>query len=376
MQLLKLVQNHIQVGTPLPWGVRDAEGELLLARGQVVASQSQLEALLSRGAFVDADEAKAVAASRAAEQVAPKARPANLFGLWEQAIWRLDRLLRSIESEGEFQSRADALARDLIALVQRDTDIAIFLAVRQSDRFAIYGLTHALHTALVCMLMAKRLDWDEQHTGTLVVAALTMNVSVFELQGKLAAQGIPPTASQKEAIHGHPLHSVELLKAAGITDEAWLTAVAQHHERADGSGYPHGLKEISELGQALRYADVFMAKISRRTLRAAMPIQQAARELFQEDQGGVLAAAIIKELGIYPPGNFVKLRSGEIAIVVRRGATANTPMVASLSNKSGVPILHTVSRSTAERDYEITAIVPAESFPLRVPPERLYGLQE
>jgi hypothetical protein len=51
-------------------------------------------------------------------------------------------------------------------------------------------------------------------------------------------------------------------------------------------------------------------------------------------------------------------------------------MVASLSNKSGVPILHTVSRSTAERDYEITAIVPAESFPLRVPPERLYGLQE
>jgi hypothetical protein len=70
MQLLALVQGQVRLGEPLPWGVRDAVGNLLLARGQMMNSAAQIEALLERGATVDIEELRAVAeaASRAAAQ--------------------------------------------------------------------------------------------------------------------------------------------------------------------------------------------------------------------------------------------------------------------------------------------------------------------
>jgi hypothetical protein len=70
---------------------------------------------------------------------------------------------------GRFPARADELARHIVALAERDTDIAIYLTVRQDPkRLSIYGLAHAVHCALVCLLMARRMGWDEDKVLTLV----------------------------------------------------------------------------------------------------------------------------------------------------------------------------------------------------------------
>jgi HD-GYP domain-containing protein (c-di-GMP phosphodiesterase class II) len=56
-----------------------------------------------------------------------------------------------------------------------------------------------------------------------------------------------------------------------------LHFVAHHHERVDGSGYPHGLRGdvISLGGRILGAADVLDALTSPRAYRAAMPIDEA-----------------------------------------------------------------------------------------------------
>ncbi|MFN7369254.1 MAG: hypothetical protein ACK5SG_03355, partial [Burkholderiales bacterium] len=63
-----------------------------------------------------------------------------------------------------------------------------------------------------------------------------------------------------------------------------------------------------------------------------------------EGDGGhnPIATILIKEIGIYPPGSFVKLANGETAIVVRRGEAANSPVVAALSSGSGIPYVDPV----------------------------------
>jgi HD-GYP domain-containing protein (c-di-GMP phosphodiesterase class II) len=167
-----------------------------------------------------------------------------------------------------------------------------------------------------------------------------------------------------------------MLRAAGVDDVAWLTAVAQHHERPDGSGYPDGQREVDELATALRHIDVFMAKMAPRALRAPVPIQLAARQLFQEDGAGPVSAAIVKEFGIYPPGELVELKSGELAVVVRRSDNARTPQAASITNRQGVPTVNTVVRDTAKPEFAIVSVVADKSLVYRVPPERLYGLPE
>ena len=373
MELLRLVASQLKLGAPLPFGVRDEFGKLLLARGQMVDTEGQLEALLARGAYVDREEARALAAGRG-----PKAESARLtlFDLWEQAIWRLERLLKSIDQEPAFAARCDEFATQLMALVQRDPDIGIYLSVRQdARRLNLYGLTHSLHCALVCQLMAGRIGWPPERVRLLVKSSLTMNLPILELQGRFAVQG-RLSDEQRALIRGHPAQAVERLRAAGVDDEDWLQTVIEHHERPGGGGYPNDLITLSEAADVLRMADVFMAKISPRAERGSMSIQDAARQMFSESRGSQPAAAIIKEYGIYPPGNFVQLASGEMAVVIRRGATAHTPMAAAITDKTGMPIINTVRRDTAQPAFAIKVLLTDKVMVLNMPPERLYGLAQ
>lgn len=372
MELLRLVASQIKVGAPLPFGVRDENAKLLLARGQMISTDAQLEALLARGIYADKEEIRALAEKRSD---APERKRLTLFDLWEQAIWRLERLLGSLE-EPDFAKRSDEFAVQLMELVQRDPDIGIYLSVRQDTRrLNLYGLTHSLHCALLCQLMATRLAWPDERVRMLVKAALTMNLSILDVQGRYAVHG-RLGETQRAQIRAHPEQAAERLRAAGVSDESWLQTVLEHHERQGGGGYPNNLSEVSEGAQVLRMADVFMAKISARSERPALPIQDAARQMFAEAGGSPAAAAIIKEYGIYPPGNFVQLVSGEMAIVIRRGATAHTPIAAAITDKAGMPSVSTARRDTAQPAYAIKALGDAKALVLRMPPERLYGLVE
>lgn len=375
LRLLRLVQRQILVGKPLPFGVRDEHGNLLLAKGQVVVDDAQLAELLDRGAYVDAEEIRLLRQAAAAVAAKP-ARKLTLFDQWEQMIWRLDGLLRSANEAG-FAARVAELATAVLALQRRDPDVAIYMTMRQdTKRLSIYGLTHSLYCAMACSLAATRLDWNEDETLRVVSAALTMNLSIIELQGRLATQGNKPTEKQFERLREHPQVAVDALIAAGVTDSLWLDAVAQHHERRDGKGYPAGSTTPSDLAVALRQADVLLAKISPRAEREPMPIQQAHRELFADDGGGPFAAALIKEFGIFPPGDFVQIKSGELAVVVRRGPTAMVPEVATITDRQGLPTVNTVRRDTARPDFAIVGKAPDQTLVQRLLPERLYGLIE
>lgn len=375
MALVKMVRQMVHFGVPSLWEVRDAEGNLLLARGGVIENDEQLAALLSHGALVDDEEVKAALAAQAgSKHAAVEVRPSSLFDLWDKLVWRLDRLVRGIAEDPAFAAHIEELALHLTQLTERDADVGIFLAVRQDrHKFPTYGPSHAVYTAMICWLMSQRVGWPRERSLTLVKAALTMNMSVFELQGRLAAQGVPMLEEQRVILHEHTRKSAQMLRDAGVTDEEWLTAVVQHHEWIDGKGYPSGLTEMTEMAKALKYADVFMAKISPKVLRAAMSVQEAERQLFKLDGGGPMAMAIVKELGIYPPGEFVRLKTGEMAVVIRRTASASTPIAASITDRTGVPILNVVRRDTSRPEHAITGTIADKSLVSRVPPERLFG---
>jgi hypothetical protein len=124
----------------------------------------------------------------------------------------------------------------------------------------------------------------------------------------------------------------------------------------------------------LRMADIFMARISPRAIRAPMIVQDAARQMFRDDKGGAMSSAIIKVLGIYPPGNLVKLASGELGVVMRRGTEARTPLVAAVTDAQGRSVTTTLHRNTADPAHAITGLAADDKHLLsRVPPERLYG---
>ncbi len=370
MQLLKLVESEVQVGIPLPWNVRNQDSTLLLAKGYVVRDEAQMEMLLDRGIFVDLEEVRALEALKpAAPQV-----PESIFARWTGAVDTLEALLTSPEDVPDLGPRIEALAQTVMDLTSQDPDIGLFMAMRQDQaRHLRYGFSHPVYTALLCVLMARRMGWAERRVQSLTQAALTMNASIASLQVQMAFQDYPVLDRQRAQIRKHPADSAALLERAGVADCAWLAAVREHHEQADGKGYPTGAAVVDEAAQVLRMADQFIARISPRTLRPAMSIQEATRQTFRDNQGGPMARVLIRELGLFPPGDFVQLANGEQAIVVRRGAEARTPLVAAVTDSQGRSVTTTVQRDTAQPEFAITGPAPDRSLLVRVPPERLYG---
>lgn len=382
MKLLRLPRSKVRLGEPLPWSVRDESTRLLLSRGYVIESEEQLEELLTRGAFVDIEEARAVAhqdemAAQERANLSALKRPQNLFSLWDQTAQELRQILGDQPESAPPPGQITDFSARLMALVDQDVDMALYHVVRQeSAHLYYYGYNHAIHTAVLCLLMARRLQWPQARLLSLMHAALTMNLSILQLQGVMAEQDEPMRESQKIQIQAHPELAVRWLSEAGVTDGDWLAAIAQHHEHADGTGYPQGRADPCDLAIALRVADVFTAKISRRKLRTALPIQEAARQLFREDHGGPLSSAVIKEFGLYPPGEVVKLACGEIGVVMRRTDSVKCPLVAAITDERGQPSVHTVQRDTSLPAYAIVGSVADKSLVARMPPERIYGYNQ
>ena len=164
-----------------------------------------------------------------------------------------------------------------------------------------------------------------------------------------------------------------LLEKLGVTDVHWLRAVAQHHEHQDGSGYPTACTEIDEMANVLHVCDVFMAKISPRKLRPALSPQVATRQLYREDNGGPIATALIRTFGIYPPGDFVRLASGELGIVVERTTNAKAPIVAAITDGREQCVTSTLRRDTRQVQFAVVGVASNKAMLARLLPERLYG---
>jgi HD-GYP domain-containing protein (c-di-GMP phosphodiesterase class II) len=365
---LSAVKHRVVPGRPLPFNIRNADHTLLLARGQMVGSHEQMEALFERGALVDIAELRAPLAT------VLDAPPEMLPALWGQCMDHVGQTLKASSQPG-FGAALDDVSAPVMSLIERDSDLAIFQVLRQNGNAHIeYGTTHSLHSAIAACLVAQRLGWDAASAQKAFKAALTMNLAMLELQGQLATQATPLTAAQRQAIVDHPQQSVRMLELAGITDGDWLRAVAQHHEAPDGTGYPGGLREVSEIASLVRRADIYTAKLSARKGRDAMAADQAGRTMFMMEPGHPMAAALAKEFGVYPPGCYVKLVSGETAVVVKRGASVTTPMVAALTTPGGENLVDPEPRDTSKREHAIAAVVGEKSVRARVAPEKLMKL--
>ena len=349
--ILAAVKHRIRLGQPLPFNVRNADQTLLLARGHVFESREQIDMLLRRGALVDL--AELVTAADQARQAPRELLPR----LWQEGLSRVDQALMHAPHHS-FRAALEDAADPMLVLVERDPDLAIFQVLRHDANAATaYGVQRSMNTAVTAFLVAQRLGWTPEEVAKVFKIALTSNLSMLELQGELSTQRVPLTPEQREQLQSHPHRSARQLEAAGVTDKDWLNAVARHHEVEDGTGYPTGSNDVGDLASLVRRADVYTSKLCARTHRDALSADVAGRQMFMQDPGHPMTAALVKEFGVYPPGCHVRLASGELGIVVQRGPTVTTPVVACLTTAMGKPLQAPHRVDTSQPGRNVVAVV-------------------
>jgi len=279
----------------------------------------------------------------------PALATAQAADAWEGCKRSLSALLKEEHRDADWLARlADGAAR-MRRLAARDPDLALYLLMQTAasdiDR---YRASHVLLCAVACELAAHWFEWPAGEIDTLVHAALTMNLSMARTQDALARQTGPLSRAQRNEIDEHAGRSAELLAEAGVEDALWLDVVRLHHASAPPPGMdPHA--PAARLAELLHRIDVYTAKLSRRASRDPVSAAIAARDACLDRQGApdAIGVTLLRVIGLYPPGSFVLLRSGEIGIVVRRGLKAHAPVVAVLRRADGGLCVPPALRDTA-----------------------------
>jgi HD-GYP domain-containing protein (c-di-GMP phosphodiesterase class II) len=400
MKLVTLPAHSVLIGQPLPFSIRDVEGFLLAKKGAVFQSREELKTLAANRAhlYIDVVEselhhrayigrlhalisddtqlgqiagAMVSTDDRSPERAGPHDAPTDWLDLQAQA----NTVLRDA-SAPHFLKRLEQLQQQLEHLARRNPD-GLLLALFQlsASELKLYSATHAMLVSVICGIAVRDvLHWSTALEHSVCQAALTMNISMTDLQDRLALQLEPPAAEQRLQIDRHAERSVMLLDHAGVHDAVWLEAIQAHHHVAPGAltKKTEGLR----LARLIQRADMFAARLAPRATR--LPSSSAAAmqasyfdENRQVDEAG---AALIKAVGIYTPGSFVRLATKEIAVVVRRGRNTTTPRVAVIINREGMPTVEPMVRDTVQREYAIVASVAHRDVRVKLNVPRLLAL--
>ena len=331
-----LGRTELTLGIPLNWHVVDRQGRLLVRQGTVIRSQQQLSSLMKYQPLFMED--RRVEFTHFVDVLNP-------FLKLESVAANLQRIYDA-QQEANIKKRRAAtallprLASCLINLCEYDLDALI--GATHHFRGPNYAITHSLHCAILTYALGRQLHLDAQQMRSLIGAALSANISMYELQNRLFEQKERLSPAQEKKVKQHPIQSAVMLKHHGIIDEAWLDIVLLHHENIDGSGYPRKRRgdEIDLLARIVALADRYHAMVSSRRHRQGLLPAQALKRMVNQDGKEVdqkLVLMFIKAIGMFPPGSPVKLANGDVAIITRiNREDTSLPQYMAVWDKDGV----------------------------------------
>lgn len=370
--LHKLVLEDIDVGERMPWDVLDSHGRLMLSEGSVIDNLPQAKEMVGRGMYIEKSLytklptfRKSLSSANADEPTPVEETPSVLHSI-NLAVKRLDVLLKNIHKFPDARKNILEIVKLIRSSIKLSEDLAL-ASMQLNHAAGNYCVRHCVDTAILAIIVAQTMKKSEQEIQDIAAAALTMNISMIEMQERLQIQKETLSESDKAAIHNHPISSIEALYEAGIEDSEWLKYVLLHHEHEDGSGYPVGTVkgEIPQNAKILSLADGFCARISSRGYRKSTLPSVALRDIFIDNVAKVdatLGAYFVKVLGLYPPGTFVMLKNKEIAIISHRGSSASHCTAYSMVKPSGELFAAPQKRDTALEQYKIAeAIYPIDA---------------
>jgi len=215
-------------------------------------------------------------------------------------------------------NRLQPMIEEISSSVQRNPHA--FMAVTRLKNSSEYLYMHSLSVCALMISLAQQLRLRPEQIQEAGLAGLLMDVGMGHVPQETWDKGAPLTPEEWQVIKSHTTLAHEFLTLGGEMPETVLDVCLHHHERMDGSGYPHGLvgEEISLFSRMAAICDTYDAMTSDRVHRQG---QDPADALLNIDQAHMLYdpeifAAFQQAVGIYPIGSLVRLRNHRLAIVI------------------------------------------------------------
>jgi HD-GYP domain-containing protein (c-di-GMP phosphodiesterase class II) len=209
----------------------------------------------------------------------------------------------------------------MIDSVLRNQDAMAWLVyLRKRDEYAYH---HSIASSVWAVILGRHLGFDRQGLDTLAIGGMLLDIGKAKLPESLTARDGKLSPAEYEAIKKHVAHGLQMVKLTPGINADVLAMIEGHHERADGTGYPKGLKgaDIPVFARIGGLVDCYDAMTSQRPWARAKSPYDAIRELntlsgvhFQKE----MVEQFVQALGMFPTGSVVEFNTGEVGIVVEQ----------------------------------------------------------
>lgn len=182
-----------------------------------------------------------------------------------------------------------------------------------------------MHSVAVCALMvalARRMSLSEEKVREAGVGGLMHDVGKMMIAPEILNKPSRLTDEEYTAMKYHPEAGLKILLGSNTANATVLDVCLHHHEKFDGSGYPHGLvgEEIGLFARMGAICDVYDAVTSERPYKKGWGAARSIREMasWKGHFDDRIFQTFVKTLGIYPVGTLVRLESGRLGVVTEQ----------------------------------------------------------
>lgn len=213
---------------------------------------------------------------------------------------------------------ASVLVESMADSMLMDADIAIHLMADKLGNEEVYN--HSLNVTLLSMMLAKEMKAPAHGIRLLGMGALFHDIGKIEIPDRIVRKTEPLTKPELGLLQTHCAAGVEIGKKLNLTPEA-IQVIVQHHEHADGTGYPRKLQgaQISLLARIVAVTNVYDNLCNPTNPARALTPHEALSTMYGQQRSHFDPQAMntfIRCMGIYPPGTVVVLSNGTLAMVV------------------------------------------------------------
>lgn len=307
--MLRIKVSNLRPGARLGKDIYSYDSQLLLPQGTVI-TQEHLDRFAVRGI----DEIF-IMDSR------PKPRSGKPFA---------DVYVDSLQVVKSFMLEAK-LGKPLdVEDIKRTTEMLFLQFFDENDLFRQmrlmkdkddYLFTHSVNVALLCILIGRWMQCDENEIKELGTAGLLHDIGKIKIDGDILNKPDKLSDEEYEEVKKHTMLGYDLIVETGAFPNEVANAALMHHERADGSGYPMGIKGYNTpfYAAVTAVADVYDAITSDRVYSARSSPYTAAEVLWQESFGRLdprISKVFYDKITNFYVGNQVRLSNNEKGVVI------------------------------------------------------------
>ncbi|HET7673922.1 MAG TPA: HD domain-containing phosphohydrolase, partial [Gammaproteobacteria bacterium] len=212
----------------------------------------------------------------------------------------------------------------MVSSIVRNPDAMTWLAQLRERQSLVYQ--HAINCSVWMIVFGRSLGLDRDVLENLAMVGLLFDVGKSRLPPGLITRRPPLSPEDNALLKKHVDYGIEILqKTPGISQQV-IAGVWSHHEFADGSGYPNGLRgtDIPAFGRMAAVVDWYASATKPYDGRPPLSSIQAIERLhgmrgkkFQAE----MVDQFVQAIGVYPTGTLVELNSGEIGVVIAQNRT-------------------------------------------------------